>query len=558
MKVFNKLLVLGTMLLSIGFTNSKVNELYAVDTTIEDMKKYDENIELGTPYFDNGDFNSPFNGSGLLRAGDKNSELYRGGTSVNEKESDIYAFYDEYEKNTFVRMANFNGTGGKRTRISVYYYDTLNDKPKNVGSTDHFDVSFSYRLFASDMDKLDIKDNDIVFRWQSRGSAEIKTCDVLYKDLVTNEPGDYTWHTYSYRAKCDPTMTTEFGWFYFYYNDMSPSMNPTYYADIDNLTVTVDDEVNRVRKNGSFESVGKLTSTCTNHVREDELYKNFYYRPDYGVPAYQYRDEKNAFLRMDANSNKSTFTYYMNKSIRNEQVVYINFDYKNLSYYKDPDLNIMINGKDGTIYEDIIGKEVYSENYISYIKDAGENWKNQSIYLTLPAGEISTLDFLLEFGGDLAIDNLVMADFKSIDYSAGNYTEFKTNYDNFLETIGDYESKYVSNSIKHIMTAIKEADKITENSSQTKIDKAIELINTALTNLEERGDLDKLFDYIDQIYDEMAGTNKDDYDLRLYILFDVAVDECFALDEDSTKEEVDRAYENLKEAYENMTRKESE
>ena len=56
----------------------------------------------------------------------------------------------------------------------------------------------------------------------------------------------------------------------------------------------------------------------------------------------------------------------------------------------------------------------------------------------------------------------------------------------------------------------------------------------------------------------MAGTNKNDYDLRLYIKFKYALEEAIKLDEGSSKEEVDKAYENLKEAYENMTRKESE
>ena len=151
-----------------------------------------------------------------------------------------------------------------------------------------------------------------------------------------------------------------------------------------------------------------------------------------------------------------------------------------------------------------------------------------------------------------------MADFKSIDYTSGNYTEFKTIYDNFLETIGDYGSKYIPRSIELISKAIEAGNKITEYSSQAKMDKAIELINNALANLEEKGDLNKVLDYIDQIFDEMAGTNKNDYDLRLYIKFKYALEEAIKLDEGSSKEEVDKAYENLKEAYENMTRKESE
>ena len=45
---------------------------------------------------------------------------------------------------------------------------------------------------------------------------------------------------------------------------------------------------------------------------------------------------------------------------------------------------------------------------------------------------------------------------------------------------------------------------------------------------------------------------------QIYIKFKYALEAAILLDENSTKEEVDKAYNELKEAYENMTRKESE
>ena len=56
----------------------------------------------------------------------------------------------------------------------------------------------------------------------------------------------------------------------------------------------------------------------------------------------------------------------------------------------------------------------------------------------------------------------------------------------------------------------------------------------------------------------LAGTNKNDYELRSYILFKNALEEAIKLNSESTKEEVNDAYNNLKEAYENLTRKDSE
>ena len=558
MKILGKLTVLGAMLLSLGISKENYSVVNAVDTTIEDMKKYDENIVLGDPYFKNGDFNNGFNSSLMLRTGSNYDGLYRGVTSCNEKESDIYALYDKRADNMFVRMGNFNGGGAVRTRMSSYYYDNKLGVPSNLKKTDYFNVSFSYRLYASEIEKMSLTGKDVVFRWQSRGSANTKSCDVLYKDLIVNEPGDLTWHTYTYRVNCTYSMTTDYGWFFFYYHDFAPKQSPTYYADIDNFSVYLDDGINLVKQNGDFEFLnpgGAYLKSSTEN--EDELYPNFYYRADYGDSVYQDINNGQSYLRMNANSNKSTFTYEMNRDLRHDQVVYINFDYKNLSYYEEPNLELMVDGKSGIVYKDILDKEIFSDNYISYVKDVDDKWKNQSIYLTLPAGHVDTLDFLLEYGGDLAIDNLVIADFVSIDYTAGNYSEFKAIYDSFIETVGDL-NKYTKTSLNAISTAVGAGKLITEYSSQTKMDKVIELINYALANLEEKGDLNKIYDYIDQIFDEMAGTNKNDYDLRLYIKFKYALEAAIALDENSTKEEVDKAYDNLKEAYENMTRKESE
>lgn len=558
MKILGKLTVLGALLLSIGFSNSMNYEVKAVDTTIEDMKKYDENIELGTPYFENGDFNSPFNSHLMLRSGSNFDGLYRGVTSCNEKESDIYALYDRRADNTFVRMGNFNGGGAIRTRMSSYYYDNKINSPSNLKRTDYFNVSFSYRLYASEVEKMSLTGKDIIFRWQSRGSANTKSCDVLYKDLIVNEPGDLTWHTHTYRVNCTYDMTTDYGWFFFYYHDFAPKQSPTFYADIDNFSVYLDDGINLVKQNGDFEFLntgGSYLKSSTEYA--DELYPDFYYRADYGDSIYQDIVNGEAYLRMNANSNKSTFTYEMDRNLRNDQVVYINFDYKNLSYYEEPNLSLMVDGKNGTVYEDIIGKEVASDKYISYVKEKDDKWKNQSIYLTLPAGHVDTLDFLLEYGCDLAIDNLVIADFVSIDYTAGNYTEFKAIYDSFIETVSDL-SKFTPASLNSIYKTMEAGESITEYSSQARMNKVIELINFTLDNLEEKGDLNKIYDYIDQIFDEMAGTNKNDYDLRLYIKFKYALEIAVSLDENSTKEEVDKAYDELKEAYENMTRKESE
>ena len=54
----------------------------------------------------------------------------------------------------------------------------------------------------------------------------------------------------------------------------------------------------------------------------------------------------------------------------------------------------------------------------------------------------------------------------------------------------------------------------------------------------------------------MAGTNKNDYELKSYLKFKDALEKAVTLKKNSTKEEVDSALAELKEKYENLVRKE--
>lgn len=558
MRGSKKILAAAFILSMITLHNSTVTSIIAEEDPFIEYRKYDENIVVNQELFSKNSFSQPLNGNILARTGNKYTGIYRGITSVNAGESDFYAFYDERHNNKFIRMANYNGTGALNTRLSVFYYDVENDTPVNMINTDHMNVSFSYRFYASDLDRLTLDDDTLILRYQSRGSANGRSGDVFAKNLIINEPGDDTWHTYSFKLSTTYSMTTEYGWFYFYYNNIAPSYDPTFYIDIDNLSVSLDDGINQVRGNGTFDLLvddEKLNDSTKNSF----IYPLMYYRKDYGLSAIQDSKDSQSYLRMNASGNKSTFSIEVNKQLIDEKL-YIDFDYKDLSYYNKANLSLMINGKQGTVFEDIIGKEfIKDENSMKAItyEEAKQNgWINKKIIINGIKEKIETIDFVLECDCDLGIDNLYIADLNHLDSEIGNYQTFKKATDEVIEKLGDYKNKYTTNTLISLQKAINNVNIMNENSSNKRLDEALNQLNSAIDGLVEKGDIQLIKEYIDQIFDEMAGLNKNDFELKSYLRFKDALEKSLALSKNSTKSEVDLALAELKEKYNNLIRKE--
>ncbi len=551
-----KVLLIGLMSINcVSAFISKQNNVNAMSiASLESLITYDENVSLGNNLFDKGDFTHPFNGNLIPRSGDKYAGIYRGITSCNELESDTYTFYDSKNDNTFARLANYNSTNSERTRLSMYYYDALTNKPKNLVNTDYVNVSFSYRLYASSLDRLKINDDTVILKFQTRGSANGKTCEVYARSLIINEEGDESWHTYSYRVSTTYSMTTEYAWFYFYYHDFAPSMNPTYYIDLDNVKVSLDDGVNTMIDQGTFDNLANKENKLPTNTSKDEIYSNLFYRQDYGISSVQ----EKSYLRMNGDGNKSTFSINVNQELK-EDIIRLSFDYKNLSYYNKPLLSLMLNAKNGLVLEDVLSNlSMVEDKYIYYSQVKNFEWNKFVAYLDVSTLDLSSIDFLLECDCDLAIDNLTVDEFIGIDITSGNYDAFKVYYDEVKKELGvNYKERYTSSSLLEIEKALLIAQEITNNSSQNRIDEAKELLASALEKAVLKGDKTKLYAYIDQIFDEMAGTNKEDYEVKSYVLFRYALENAIHLSNEATQEEIDIALTGLKTAYQNLVRKEN-
>ena len=526
--------------------------------TNEEIPKYDINSTLGEELFSGGSFINGISNSLFADSGNSYSGYYRGITSLAEGESDFYSFYDESEDNTFLRMANYNGEEDSyRTRSSFYFFDNEKNGPENLPSTSYMNVAFDYRFFVSDFEKLSLNENSLILRYQSRGSANGKSGDVYLRDLEINEIDDETWHHYEFTISCDSSMSTSYGWFFFYYNNIKSSQNPTYFIDIDNFFVSLD-ETNTTYKNGDFENL-KTYSRLLESPNENNLYANLYYKKSLGEAATQQKKFNESYLRMNSDKNRSTFSVDLNNLT--SDYLRISFDYKNLSYYKEPNLTIKFNGSETSLQTQglLNNNEPFKDEFInSFTNYDRNNVRNNLVtYIDVSSlANIDSIDFVLDSDNDLAIDNLSIKEVLNIDKVSGDYEKFMQDVEALLDSYPNYKTEFYEEDVYLIDQKIDYINtKLSETSSEAVLNANYEELEELFKNARIKGDYSSLSSYIDKIFQEMIGLTEDDFEKVSYLKFRNALDKAYMLDESSTKEEIDEAHQELKSAYEGLVRK---
>lgn len=526
--------------------------------TNEEIPKYDINSTLGEELFSGGSFINGISNSLFADSGNSYSGYYRGITSLAEGESDFYSFYDESEDNTFLRLANYNGEEDSyRTRSSFYFFDNEKNVPENLPSTSYMNVAFDYRFFVSDFEKLSLNENSLILRYQSRGSANGKSGDVYLRDLEISEIDDETWHHYEFTISCDSSMSTSYGWFFFYYNNIKSSQNPTYFIDIDNFFVSLD-ETNTTYKNGDFENL-KTYSRLLESPNENNLYANLYYKKSLGEAATQQKKFNESYLRMNSDKNRSTFSVDLNNLT--SDYLRISFDYKNLSYYKEPNLTIKFNGSETSLQTQglLNNNEPFKDEFInSFTNYDRNNVRNNLVtYIDVSSLEnIDSIDFVLDSDNDLAIDNLSIKEVLNIDKVSGDYEKFMQDIEALLDSYPNYKTEFYEEDVYLIDQKIGYINtKLSETSSEAVLNANYEELEELFKNARIKGDYSSLSSYIDKIFQEMIGLTEDDFEKVSYLKFRNALDKAYLLDESSTKEEIDEAYQELKSAYEGLIRK---
>lgn len=526
--------------------------------TSEEIKNFDQNSIIKNSKMIGGDFNNYLDSSIFPSGGNKYSGYYRGITSVNNGESDFYGFYDPLEDNTFIRMANFNGEDTSiSTRGSFYYYNNEKDEPENIGSVSQINIKFNYR-FVCDDNYID--DNKLILRFQSRGSAESKSGDIFARDLVINSIDDKYWQYYELTITCSESMTTEYLWLFFFYEGISKNMSPSYHMDIDNLFISIN-EKNMVYKNGEFEELKPQTIGLPTSPKLNSLYPTLFYNPDNGIyPTIGHSNNKN-YLNLSSYKGKTTFSVYINEEILTKYLR-ISFDYIELSYYEKSNLVINLNGniKHKLTTEDILTNEPYKSSICSSYSSLLENdWHRLILYIDLTDFiDLNNIEFILPTDSNLGIDNLSVDLLDSINLVSGNYQEFCNSRDIILDSLGDYKNKYTKEAINEIENSIDMINKINQYSSQELMNQAIDSLTNSFNEAKEIGDHEKLKNLMEEVIDTLVALDTQSINKYEYLKLIDALNNAYLLDENSSKEEIDKAYNDLLSAFKEINKIEVE
>ena len=136
----------------------------------------------------------------------------------------------------------------------------------------------------------------------------------------------------------------------------------------------------------------------------------------------------------------------------------------------------------------------------------------------------------------------------------GNYADYFVKYNEYAELFENYDDEYVTSYLRSIYLALENGEKINRFSSQEKMNEALSLLEEVYNTAEKKGDYASLVTYINQIFDEMASTNRYDYETRSYLLFEDALQLAYSVNENSSDVVINNALTTLKEAYENLER----
>lgn len=512
------------------------------------LRKFDQNSTLGEEKLTWGNLVNPLSAKTFKDSGNANDGYYRGITSKNKGESDIYFFTED--DNTFVRMGNFNGSDSSiETRMSLYYYDIETNIPKNMVNTSKVNVSFNYRFYASDIEELGFNESTLIIQVQTRGSANGKSGNVYLRDLKINEIGDDTWQTYSLTLETDSGMSTNYAWFHFFYYDIKKDIFPTYFIDIDNLFMS-NNEVNLMPYNGNFEREKSSDNSFPTSINNDYFYKDIYYKKYLGDSPKVVSLDNKRVIEMKSKYQKSTFSI-LKKVNKEKDLFRLSFKYKNKSYYEDPNISIYIKGLSEKRLKVNLDNDISYEGFSSYSLKRAE-FCEEIIYFKAENDGAINLDFIVDVDNYILISELSLKEVDSINLTMGNYNDYLNELSKIEKDFKLVFDSYFIVDQNRILKAIEKAKEINEYSSQALMNEKLNSLKELIRNTDKKSDLSALKELIERVFIALEGKEKDDFEKASYIKLYQALDKAIKMKESNTQEEVDNAYEELLFAFNNL------
>ena len=538
-----KLIPFTSLFLIVPSTTSLHNSIFKSGN----IEKYDQNTITNSNEIVGGDFTCPINSTFFPSNGNSSTGMYRGITSINNGESDVFVITEN--DNTFVRMGNFNGSEtSKETRLSLYFYDNSNNVPTNIGNTTYFDVSFSYRLYISEIERLNINKDTLICQFQTRGSANGKSGNLYLRDLLINEEKDDSWHNVSFRINTDYSSLTGYVWFHFFYYDIKTEDFSHYFLDVDNLFCSTN-SVNYLYDNGTFSSLKSENNSFPTRENQDILYDKFFYKKYLGIAPSIRRTPNGFCLLLDSDKNKATFSLRLNN--KEETVYRISYSYWNRSRYVDPILDFRIDNDKYLI--NLVSNKAFNSDNFSYLNLKNNENKFEFIgYFRINKTSNFDLDFIMNYSSLIDLDNLNISKVIETTCVSGDYDSFKNELDRTISILDNTINEYRVADQKNIVNLLSKAKEINEYSSQKRMDESLYYLKEAINNSSLKPDLESLHTLIESCLNAIAGKNKNDFKKDTYIVFYQALNVAYSMNEDNSKVEVEEAYKNLLVAFNNL------
>ncbi len=462
------------------------------------------------------------------------SLLYRGAASVKANESDLYLIYDASDENSYLRLGNYNGlASASGSRFSTAFYDNAGKQISNMPVTNRINFSFDYRLYMSEAVKNSLDFSKNVLQFSTRSSSSNNSGNISFDELVINEAGDGTWHTFSGVLDVYTTTTATISISYFAYQEAS--FTPEVYIDMDNLSLKAEgSNVNYAYLNGTFEGAVPTVSDGS-----DPLNGKIYCNPLLGDKGekvrvssvdYAMQLDNGEALSLDLGWKPSTNVY--NVAFDVEESV--------------GSFDLLISGRSGDRLQLTVGQNKVAENgaYEIYWEQLAKGYRCHIFFIRTAVNTLYSVDFVNSGLSAITLNNLFIGEVASVCNVAGDFTAFTESFNRLVSSYEANVASYTSNAKLQIKSAIYNASLISAFTSQANMDLAIANLTTAINGGARLADLSKLelaLDKAEEVYS--GGASK--YTKASWLLFEQAEKAARALNGESAQEVVDATAENL-------------
>lgn len=449
----------------------------------EDAVRYEENTVLAGEVrfgFNDGERLVP-----LARQG--SAGTFRGAASVSAKESDVFAVYDPYEQNTFLRLSNKNGAAGVRqTRFYTYFYDNATGTPGNLPLCEQIFFSFRYRLFLDGYVRAGLKGNEPILHFSTRSSGVNHAGEISLDELTVNEAGDPTWHTYS--GVLDVRRSSTAYMIVTYYAHAESAFAETTFLDFDGLTLSASQGgKNYAHLGGEFEGLAE----------GGEESGELFFRSELGAPAAKTAlDPLDSAMRLGAGQTFSVRTAGMQSG-----VLYCAFSVKG---DRGAPFELYCNGRNGNRLSLAVGQNASS--YPLSVQWTEENgaWRCRIYYARTAYFPLSSLDFVNPGEKPLQIDDLRAGQVLSVCTQAGDRGAYTARLSELKAQI-EADPGLKTSSRLSLARLLYLAESVGENASEARMQSALGALEEGYAAAERLADVAALEEAIqsaDRILEE--------------------------------------------------------